>query len=88
MKTDDRGWLFELLKSPHLGQVFVSLTRPGITRGGHYHHLKVEKFVVVQGQAVIRFRRIDADDVVEYRYRAIKLRLWTFLQDIRTISLM
>lgn len=66
MKTDDRGWLFELIKSPYMGQIFVSQTKPGITRGGHYHHTKVEKFVVVQGQAVIRFRKIDGDQIIEY----------------------
>lgn len=66
MKTDDRGWLFELVKSPHMGQIFVSQTKPGVTRGGHYHHTKVEKFVVVQGQAVIRFRKIDGDQIIEY----------------------
>lgn len=66
MKTDSRGWLFELVKSPHMGQIFVSQTKPGITRGGHYHHTKVEKFVVVQGQAVIRFRKIDAEKIIEY----------------------
>lgn len=66
VKTDNRGWLFELVKSPHIGQVFVSQTKPGVTRGGHYHHTKVEKFVVIRGQAVIRFRRIDAYEVIEY----------------------
>lgn len=66
MKTDDRGWLFELVKSPHMGQIFVSQTKPGITRGGHYHHTKVEKFVVVQGQTVIRLRKLDGDQIIEY----------------------
>ena len=42
-KTDARGYLFELIKSPHAGQVFVSRTLPGVTRGNHYHHTKVEK---------------------------------------------
>ncbi len=55
LRTDDRGWLFELIKSPHAGQVFVSRTKPGITRGNHYHDTKAEKFCVVQGEGVIRF---------------------------------
>lgn len=75
MKTDDRGWLFELVKSPDMGQIFVSQTKPGITRGGHYHHTKVEKFVVVQGQAVIRFRKIDGDQVIEYPVSEEKIEI-------------
>ena len=65
-RTDPRGELAELLKSPHMGQIFVSRTRPGITRGHHYHDTKVEKFVVLEGDAVIRFRHILGGDVIEY----------------------
>jgi UDP-2-acetamido-2,6-beta-L-arabino-hexul-4-ose reductase len=65
-KTDPRGELAELLKSPYIGQIFVSRTRPGITRGHHYHDTKVEKFVVLEGDAVIRFRHILGGDVIEY----------------------
>ena len=67
LHSDARGWLFELIKEPHAGQIFVSLTKPGITRGNHYHHTKVEKFTVVQGEGVIRFRKIDGGDVLEYK---------------------
>ncbi len=66
LKTDDRGWLFELLKSPAAGQIFVSTTKPGITRGDHFHHSKVEKFCVIRGEGVIRFRALDADDILDY----------------------
>jgi UDP-2-acetamido-2,6-beta-L-arabino-hexul-4-ose reductase len=66
LKTDDRGWLFELIKSPRAGQIFVSSTKPGITRGNHYHHTKIEKFCVVQGRGVIRFRRLGDERVIEY----------------------
>ena len=66
LKTDDRGWLFELVKSPFAGQVFVSQTRPGITRGNHYHHTKVEKFCVIRGEGIIRFRSVLGGDVIEY----------------------
>ena len=65
-RTDPRGELAELLKSPHIGQIFVSRTRPGITRGHHYHDTKVEKFVVLEGDAVIRFRHILDGNVIEY----------------------
>lgn len=75
LNTDDRGWLFELIKSEHFGQIFVSKTFPGITRGNHYHDTKLEKFCVIQGRGVIRFRRIDSDRVLEYPVddRAIKV---------------
>jgi UDP-2-acetamido-2,6-beta-L-arabino-hexul-4-ose reductase len=66
-RIDPRGTLAELLKSPHFGQMFVSRTRPGITRGNHYHDLKVEKFCVLEGDAVIRFRPVLGDDVTEHR---------------------
>ncbi len=65
--SDNRGWLFELIKQEHAGQIFVSFTKPGITRGNHYHHTKVEKFTVIQGEAVIRFRKINSDEVLEYK---------------------
>jgi len=64
--TDERGELAELLKSDHVGQIFVSRTRPGITRGKHYHDSKVEKFVVLEGDGVIRFRHIEGGEVIEY----------------------
>lgn len=67
LKTDDRGWLFELVKSPKSGQIFVSRTKPGITRGNHYHDTKVEKFCVVQGEGIIRFRHLLGGEVIEYR---------------------
>jgi len=63
---DSRGELAELLKSPHFGQIFVSRTRPGITRGNHYHDTKAEKFVVLSGDAVIRFRHILNEEVIDY----------------------
>jgi UDP-2-acetamido-2,6-beta-L-arabino-hexul-4-ose reductase len=66
-RTDDRGTLAELLKSPHFGQMFVSRTRSGVTRGNHYHDLKVEKFCVLDGDAVIRFRPILGGEVTEQR---------------------
>jgi UDP-2-acetamido-2,6-beta-L-arabino-hexul-4-ose reductase len=78
-RADPRGELAELLKSPRIGQIFVSRTRPGVTRGNHYHDTKVEKFVVMEGDAVIRFRSIRPEvrdqrpevreqrsDVIEY----------------------
>ena len=65
LKTDDRGWLFELVKSPQAGQIFVSRTRPGITRGNHYHDTKIEKFCVIQGEGVIRLRHVLSGEAVQ-----------------------
>ncbi len=59
-KTDPRGSLAEFVKSAAAGQIFVSRTKPGITRGNHYHHTKTEKFLVLEGEAIIRFRRVDS----------------------------
>ena len=68
IKSDQRGSLAEFLKSPFMGQIFVSRTEPGVTRGDHYHHTKTEKFLVLEGEAVIRFRSIQPEDceVIEY----------------------
>lgn len=66
-KTDPRGTLAEFVKSPASGQIFVSRTKPGIVRGNHYHHTKTEKFLVVEGEGIIRFRPIDGTEIIEYR---------------------
>ena len=65
IKKDDRGSLAEFLKSASFGQIFISRTKPGITRGNHYHHTKTEKFLVVQGRALIKFRKIVSEDMVQ-----------------------
>lgn len=66
-RSDPRGCLAEFVKSESFGQIFVSRTEPGITRGNHYHHLKTEKFLVLEGEAIVRFRHIeDASDIIEY----------------------
>lgn len=67
LKQDERGCLAEFAKSLQFGQLFISRTRPGVTRGNHYHHTKTEKFLVVEGQAVIRFRSILDDRIIEHR---------------------
>jgi len=66
-KSDTRGALAELLKSRSFGQIFVSRTHPGVTRRNHYHHSKIEKFCVVEGEAIIRFRHILGKEILEYR---------------------
>ncbi len=75
IKTDLRGSLAEFLKSPEMGQIFVSRTLPGITRGDHYHDTKTEKFLVLDGNAVIRFRHIERDEIIEYRVSGEKYQV-------------
>lgn len=74
-RVDARGALAEFIKSRHAGQIFVSRTKPGVTRGNHYHHTKTEKFLVVSGEAVVRFRSIDGDHVIEYPVRGEDFRV-------------
>ena len=66
LKADQRGDLFEWIKAKGFGQIFVSTTKPGITRGNHYHQTKTEKFLVIRGEAIIRFRQIHGSEVIEY----------------------
>lgn len=74
-RCDPRGCLAEFIKSSGAGQIFVSTTKPGITRGNHYHHTKTEKFLVLQGEAVIRFRHIENGEILEYHVRGEDFRV-------------
>lgn len=66
--ADARGELFETVRVlGGTGQTFVSTTRPGITRGEHYHLTKIERFFVVSGEAEIALRRVLDDDVINFR---------------------
>ncbi|PWU67170.1 capsular polysaccharide biosynthesis protein CapF [Gracilibacillus dipsosauri] len=66
MHVDDRGSFTEFLRTIDRGQVSVNVSKPGITKGEHWHHTKNEKFLVVSGRGVIRFRKIDSDEIIEY----------------------
>ncbi len=66
MRSDERGYLFEQIRSKCGGQTFFSMTHPGITRGNHYHMRKFERFCVVSGDAIIRFRKIGSKEIIEY----------------------
>ena len=58
---DDRGSFTEFLRTPDRGQVSVNVSRPGVTKGNHWHHSKWERFLVVSGEALIRLRRVGLD---------------------------
>ena len=75
MNVDERGSFTEFLKSPDRGQVSINISKPGITKGQHWHHTKNEKFLVVSGKGVIRFRKIDEEKVYEYFVSGDKLEV-------------
>ena len=66
MNVDHRGSFTEIIRTPDRGQFSVNISKPHITKGQHWHHTKNEKFVVVSGKGVIRFRKIDSSEVIEY----------------------
>ena len=75
MNVDDRGSFTEFIKTPDRGQVSVNISKPGITKGNHWHHTKNEKFLVVSGQGIIRFRKIRTDEIIEYKVSGEKLEV-------------
>lgn len=63
---DDRGAFVELIRMEIGGQCSFSTTKPGITRGNHYHTRKIERFSVIKGKALIQLRKINTDEVLEF----------------------
>ncbi len=63
MNVDDRGSFTEILRTADRGQVSVNISKPGITKGQHWHHTKNEKFVVVSGRGLIQLRKIGEDEI-------------------------
>ncbi|AMC92897.1 capsular biosynthesis protein [Erysipelothrix larvae] len=72
---DQRGSFTEIVKAPEFGQVSVNISKPGITKGNHWHHTKTEKFLVVKGCGVIQFRDIFETEVIEYHVSDEKLEV-------------
>lgn len=66
MNVDERGSFTEFIRTPDRGQVSINVSKPGITKGNHWHHTKNEKFLVVSGKGAIRFRKIDSQEIIEY----------------------
>lgn len=75
MHEDARGSFTEILKSAERGQVSINISKPGIVKGNHWHHTKNEKFVVVSGKGLIRFRKHGTDEVLEYYVSGEKLEV-------------
>lgn len=75
MNCDQRGSFTEFIRTPDRGQVSINVSKPGITKGNHWHHTKNEKFLVVSGEGLIRFRKINSNEVVEYKVSGGKLQV-------------
>ena len=75
MNIDNRGSFTEFIKTSDFGQVSVNISKPGIIKGNHWHHTKNEKFLVVSGKGVIRFRKINTENVIEYYVSGEKLEV-------------
>ncbi len=73
MNTDDRGSFTELLKTAGCGQFSVNISKPGITKGQHWHHSKWEFFMVVAGHGLIQQRQIGSDEVLEFEVSGEKI---------------
>jgi UDP-2-acetamido-2,6-beta-L-arabino-hexul-4-ose reductase len=66
MMIDKRGSFTEFIRTPDRGQISINVSKPGITKGNHWHHSKHEKFLVVSGKGVIRFRNLQSNKIIEY----------------------
>jgi len=75
MNADQRGSFTEILRTADRGQFSVNISKPGITKGNHWHNTKNEKFLVVSGKGVIRFRKIGEIEVLEYFVSGDKLEV-------------
>lgn len=73
MNVDDRGSFTELLKSEKCGQVSINISKPGITKGQHWHNTKWEFFIVVSGHGLIQERKIGTDEIVEFEVSGDKI---------------
>lgn len=75
MHVDERGSFTEILKSVDRGQVSINISKPGMTKGNHWHNTKNEKFLVVQGKGLICFRKHGCDEIIEYHVSGEKLEV-------------
>ncbi len=75
MHEDARGSFTEILRTCDRGQFSVNISKPGITKGEHWHHTKNEKFLVVSGKGLIQFRQVGSDEICEYHVSGDKLEV-------------
>ena len=75
MNVDSRGSFTEIIRTPDRGQFSVNISKPGITKGQHWHHTKNEKFVVVSGHGLIQLRKTGTDEVLNYEVNGDKIEV-------------
>ena len=75
MNVDNRGSFTEIIRTPDRGQFSVNISKPGITKGEHWHHTKNEKFVVVSGHGLVQLRKIGTDEVVSFEVSGEKIEV-------------
>lgn len=75
IKADERGSFTEFLRTENRGQVSVNISKPGITKGNHWHHTKNEKFLVVSGEAEIAFRKVGEKEVIKYHVSGEEMKV-------------
>lgn len=75
MNVDDRGSFTEIFRTADRGQFSVNISKPGITKGQHWHHTKNEKFVVVSGHGLIQLRKIGTEEVIEFAVSGDKIEV-------------
>lgn len=75
MNVDNRGSFTEFIRTKDRGQVSINISKSGIIKGNHWHHTKNEKFLVVNGEGVLRFRNINNDEIIEYKVSGDKLEV-------------
>lgn len=75
MNIDDRGSFTELLKTVNCGQVSINISKPGITKGQHWHNTKWEFFIVVAGHGLIQERKIDTDELIEFEVTGDEIKV-------------
>ena len=79
MNVDARGSFTELVHLHNCGQVSINISKPGITKGQHWHHTKWEQFIVVKGHGLIQERKIGTDEVIEFEVSGDKIEAVTML---------
>lgn len=75
MNVDNRGSFTEIIRTMDRGQFSVNIAKPGIIKGNHWHHTKNEKFLVVSGKGLIRFRKIDSEEIIDYYVSGDKMEV-------------
>ena len=82
LNLDERGYFSELIRNHSQSQISYSVTRPGITRGNHFHSRKIERFSVIQGEALLKMRKIGTDEQNDYELSGeapsyVDIPIWT-----------